>query len=54
MDMQMPSTDGVSATMMICSFAGPERLLPIIALTGNARSAQTLIQTLMERDDDSG
>jgi CheY-like chemotaxis protein len=40
MDMHMPEMDGVAATMMIRAMAGPQRLVPIIALTGNALVGQ--------------
>jgi signal transduction histidine kinase/ActR/RegA family two-component response regulator len=40
MDMDMPVMDGISATLMIRKLAGPERLIPIIALTGNALVGQ--------------
>jgi PAS domain S-box-containing protein len=40
MDIQMPEMDGVSATRMIRGLSGPERAIPIIALTGNALVGQ--------------
>jgi CheY-like chemotaxis protein len=40
MDMHMPEMDAVSATQIIRGLTGPERLVPIIALTGNALVGQ--------------
>jgi CheY-like chemotaxis protein len=36
----MPKTDGVAATLTIRKLSGPERLVPIIALTGDALVGQ--------------
>ena len=40
MDMQMPEMDGVTATIAIRALSGPERAIPVIALTGNALVGQ--------------
>lgn len=40
MDMQMPEMDGMAATATIRNLSGSERLIPIIALTGNALGGQ--------------
>jgi CheY-like chemotaxis protein len=40
MDVQMPGKDGLEATQMIRSAAGPNRRIPVLALTAHASSEE--------------